>query len=766
MKKLLILFMSVVLILTPLYAKAGEDINWNNAKDINGGIINSIALSQNFSADKTVYASTDTAVFVSSNTGKTWDKLPFSFTEGANIVLISKTFQENAIILGTKDGVYISENKGKYWQVFNRGMKESYIIDLLEDSEGNLFALSFNGTLMQRNKDSDYWKTVMQIYPTATTITTSQNYIYAGCEEGTIYKINPLSKEKEEIAKNITESPISKLLVHNSTIYASTFYDGMFVGNKGDFTHELSDTKINDFALENGKIFVATIDKGLMVKNTEWETISNLDDAAVKCMVISNNFATDNTIFIGTIGKGIFRSINAGITFTRSSYGITATSIVTVGFSSAYNTDGTVFVGTKRNGLYKSTDFGKTFSYVPSFTSHYNITSICTTNNFTETQTVYVGTEGDGLLMSGNSGNTFQKLNVLPTQYISALFYTDNSTLIVGTGDQGIFTAKIQDSFFTQSNNGILPFDMNIISIAGSGETIFIGTNGGGLYKSTNSGESWGKIGDRDIPPYSISDISLSSNYASDHTLVVGTTGAGIFISKNGGLNFTNISDALLKNYMWVDGVQLSPNFTADHIVFAGSWDGVYLSTNSGNNWNNITGNKDNRYVYKVYFTPDFQYKKSGALYVATESGGLYILNQEGKTIIELKPDNPTMTVNGVSQEIDPGRGTKPVIIPEWGRTVVPIRAIVEALGGTIGWESTTRKVTINFETTTIELWIDNPKAKVNGTEAWIDADNHNVKPIIINDRTMLPLRFVAESLGCDVGWDNDTRTITITYGG
>jgi len=45
------------------------------------------------------------------------------------------------------------------------------------------------------------------------------------------------------------------------------------------------------------------------------------------------------------------------------------------------------------------------------------------------------------------------------------------------------------------------------------------------------------------------------------------------------------------------------------------------------------------------------------------------------------------MTVNNVSQEIDPGRSTKPVIIPEWSRTVVPIRAIVEALGGTISWE-------------------------------------------------------------------------------
>ena len=137
--------------------------------------------------------------------------------------------------------------------------------------------------------------------------------------------------------------------------------------------------------------------------------------------------------------------------------------------------------------------------------------------------------------------------------------------------------------------------------------------------------------------------------------------------------------------------------------------------------------------------------------------------------MITLHPDDSYMTVNGVSQEIDPGRGTKPIIIPEWSRTVVPIRAIVEELGGTISWENTTRKVTINFGNTTIRLWINKPQAKVDAPLLilkWIDESTHKVVPEIINDRTMLPLRFVTESLGCDVGWDNDTRTITITYGG
>lgn len=132
--------------------------------------------------------------------------------------------------------------------------------------------------------------------------------------------------------------------------------------------------------------------------------------------------------------------------------------------------------------------------------------------------------------------------------------------------------------------------------------------------------------------------------------------------------------------------------------------------------------------------------------------------------IMRLYIDNPNMYINEVKQEIDPGRGTTPVIIPEWARTVVPIRAIVEGLVGTIVWDGTARKVTINFKSTIIELWIDNPQAKVNGAGKWIDNDNHNVKPIIINDRTMLPIRFVAENLGCLVEWEEVRREIKITY--
>ncbi len=61
-------------------------------------------------------------------------------------------------------------------------------------------------------------------------------------------------------------------------------------------------------------------------------------------------------------------------------------------------------------------------------------------------------------------------------------------------------------------------------------------------------------------------------------------------------------------------------------------------------------------------------------------------------------------------------------------------------------------------------MQIGNSVAVVNGNVVSIDSDNPNLVPEIINSRTMLPLRFVAENLGCDVQWNGTTKTITITY--
>jgi uncharacterized repeat protein (TIGR02543 family) len=128
------------------------------------------------------------------------------------------------------------------------------------------------------------------------------------------------------------------------------------------------------------------------------------------------------------------------------------------------------------------------------------------------------------------------------------------------------------------------------------------------------------------------------------------------------------------------------------------------------------------------------------------------------QTVIVLQVGKSTFTVNGVLKTLD----SPPVI--KNGRTLVPIRAIIEALGGTVGWDGTARKATVTLGSATVELWIGKSAAKVNGVSTLIDPANANVVPEIINGRTMLPVRFVSENLGCSVLWEDATKTITITY--
>jgi len=101
---------------------------------------------------------------------------------------------------------------------------------------------------------------------------------------------------------------------------------------------------------------------------------------------------------------------------------------------------------------------------------------------------------------------------------------------------------------------------------------------------------------------------------------------------------------------------------------------------------------------------------------------------------------------------------TSPPIIQQ-GRTMVPIRAITEGLGAKVVWDAKTRKVTIKLGTRTVEIWIGKKEGKVNGKTVILD-----VPPQIFQGVTMVPLRFIAENLDCNVQWDATTQTITLQY--
>ena len=137
-------------------------------------------------------------------------------------------------------------------------------------------------------------------------------------------------------------------------------------------------------------------------------------------------------------------------------------------------------------------------------------------------------------------------------------------------------------------------------------------------------------------------------------------------------------------------------------------------------------------------------------LTLAGINGSIAVLSAQNGTVIEIVVNNPTAKVNGTNITLDQSA----TILND--RTLVPIRFIAESLGATVKWDET-QMVTITMGSTTILIKVDSNVAKVNGTNVTLDQS-----AIVLNDRTMVPIRFIAENLGAAVDWDDFSQKVTI----
>lgn len=92
-------------------------------------------------------------------------------------------------------------------------------------------------------------------------------------------------------------------------------------------------------------------------------------------------------------------------------------------------------------------------------------------------------------------------------------------------------------------------------------------------------------------------------------------------------------------------------------------------------------------------------------------------------------------------------------------RVLVPFRAIFEELGAEVEWIEAERRIVARKDWLTVDLKIGEPQATLNSEIT----QTMDVAPVIVNGRTLVPLRFVGESLGAKVDWEDTTRTVRIT---
>jgi len=128
-------------------------------------------------------------------------------------------------------------------------------------------------------------------------------------------------------------------------------------------------------------------------------------------------------------------------------------------------------------------------------------------------------------------------------------------------------------------------------------------------------------------------------------------------------------------------------------------------------------------------------------------------LKKEIFTEVKVVIGQKAATIDGVPVTMD----VAPVI--KDGRTMVPVRFIGEAFGAEVSWDGNARRVTYALEGVKIELVIGEKKARVNGKIVELDAE-----PIIVNERTLVPLRFVGEHLNATFDWEAGSQTVTIFH--
>lgn len=166
-------------------------------------------------------------------------------------------------------------------------------------------------------------------------------------------------------------------------------------------------------------------------------------------------------------------------------------------------------------------------------------------------------------------------------------------------------------------------------------------------------------------------------------------------------------------------------------------------------------------------------------LIFAGDQNGNYLYDYFGKYLCTLHGNNCGQSKNGLFPITDfdtmkKGYMLNPLLCPkiyvdgekitadvypktENNRTLVPMRAVFEAMGAKVDWEDETKTVIVRRQDITVTIAIGEKTLYKNGTPIEIDAPAK-----IENDRTLVPLRAISEALACNVKWDGEERTVNI----
>jgi photosystem II stability/assembly factor-like uncharacterized protein len=687
--------------------------------------------------------------------------------------------------------IYKSANEGASWKKINISSVNSFVAD---PRNSNILYASLNSGIYKSNVGGSSWNLVSNISASSLAVDPlNTNVLYAAANNGIFKSTNSgISWTQISYVKSQGNTKISFDPKNTSVIYFASSYYGLYKSTDGGSTW----TNINSSSF--GTIVFDPNNTNMLY-----------------CPYGASYFKSVNG---GNSWTGI-----GSVYLTYNSYRWYINAIAV----NPKNPD-MVFAGgwignNDKEAFYKSIDGGKSWITIPGIRGSITCINIDPLNP----NTIYAGTSwsttSKSLIKSTDGGNSWESIdiaNINPFVDSIAIDPTNSNNIYVAT-DKGLYKSSDGGNSWQLINNGSKNQVVRSVAIdPKNSNTLYIGASNsasyptsGSLYKSTDGGNTWVDVGSK-ISSSPFVTYAILVDISNSNTIYAGTN-KGLYKSNDAAATWNKIADSST-NYIAIDP-------SDSKTVYIGTNNGAFKSVDSGTTWQQITAipysnnhpiainpsNSSTVYigagdkvfkqmnVFKIIKTiagigsitmsPNQEWYPDGSVVAvgAVPQTGYAFINWSGdvgsinpeiqlkmnsdkniiasfrpSTTIKLQIGSTYFTLNGETKYLD-----SPPIIKN-GRTILPIRAVVEALGGKVGWDAVAKKVTVTLGSNIIELWIGKNTAKVNGISKLIDSTNSKVVPEIINGRTMLPLRFVTENLGATVLWNGDTQTITITYQG
>src|SRR5450756_588495 len=845
--------------------QAAETDTWIQVP-LYGGPVSVLAI--NPKVPSTLYTSTGTQVFRSTDGGDTWTALNTSFATTSSPVtaLVIDPVTPSTLYAGTYgSGIFRSADSGDTWTAVNtwltmgsegRGPNENILCLAINPvTPSTLYAGTLNGVF--RSTDSgNIWTTIMDrgeimalvLDPLTPSIlyAASGNGVFRSTDSGDHWTaVNTGIATTDPAHPWVTCLAIDPLTP--STLYAGTNGSGLFRSADSGDHWTAANTGLGVYEQQIWSLAINLLTPTTLYAGNCYGSVYRSTDSGTNWVAVNPNPSappygqilcplaidplTPSTLFAGT-EYGVFRSKDSGATWGTVNAGITGHVVTSLAIDP--KTAAALYVGTQNNGIFRSTDSGNMWTPINTgFTNTIgSVTSLVVDPLTPSTLYAATGNNASSLFRSTDSGDHWTPLNISFTdvnQYVTQLVIDPltPSTLYAGTRGVGIFCSTDSGDHWTVVSTEL----GSITSLAINPKTpatLYAGTGSGSVYRSVDAGVTWTLVNTIPDPhPNDVKDVdALVVDPLTPSTVYAATYAHGVSRSTDSGDTWT-AADAGLRTAGPAMSLAIDP--LTPTTLYAGIEDGsLFRSTDRGDHWTPVVTGVFTRYILPLAFDTNVP----AALYAGTWGGGLFrygvtpshaltttvspsaggsivrvpnatsyatdtvvtltaspatgyaftgwsgsltgmknpvtvTMNadkkitasfaRKTKRVLQLRVGNVTMYVDGQSATLD----ATPIILNS--RTLLPIRAVVEATGGTITWNASAQKATIVRKGTTVELWIGKNVAKVNGKSVKIDT-NPKVVPVIRAGRTLLPLRFVAETLAFNVQWDAILHVITITF--